>query len=59
VRGIVGSLMVYDEVHVIVGVVMEINSKEFNVKPMQPLGLFLPLAKMATCWQPIQFFQLP
>jgi hypothetical protein len=34
VRGIVGSLMVYDEVHVIVGVVMEINSKEFNVQSM-------------------------
>jgi hypothetical protein len=30
----VGSLMVYDEVHVIVSVVMEINSEEFNVQPM-------------------------
>jgi hypothetical protein len=47
--------MVYDEVHVIVGVVMEINSEEFNVQPMQPLGLFLPPAAMATQ----QHFQTP
>ena len=55
VRGIVGSLMVYDEVHVIVGVVMKINSEEFNVQPMQPLGLFLPPTAMATQ----QHFQTP
>jgi hypothetical protein len=55
VRGIVGRVMVYDEVNVIVGVVMEINSEEFNVQPMQPLGLFLPPAVMATQ----QHFQTP
>jgi hypothetical protein len=55
VREIVGSLMVYDEVHVIVGVFMEINSEEFNVQPMQPLGIFLPPAAMATQ----QHFQTP
>jgi hypothetical protein len=55
VRGIVGILMAYDETHVIVGVVMDINSEEFNVQPMQPPGLFLPPAAMATQ----QHFQTP
>jgi hypothetical protein len=48
VGGIVGSMIAYGEALVIVGIVMDINSEEFNVQPMQPPGLFLSPAAMAS-----------
>jgi predicted DNA-binding protein with PD1-like motif len=48
VGGTVGSMIAYGEALVIVSVVMDINSEELNVQPMQPPGLFLSPAAMAS-----------